>query len=465
MRPESLAIAGVAIAAGCLAAETASPTLDRVKVVAVTGGEEGCSARPEIAATASRVFVLYLGHVTTGTARTFDLKIFDAGLDAVLVTKTLVSTSAEYGGPTDIRIASEGQSLYAFYETNKPRSPSTGVTYLWGAKYTMDDDFPRVAYTSTPIATSRPLAELEDGDELLDDPAPLIGPSSVFVITRLKYSLSTSGRTAYRVREFSKNDLSGIRTYDVDLSDAADGRARVASLLFDGESIFIALATTVSNQGTMEETDDGAPSDIVLVRMRPDWTYDPHHDVMTISAEPDDRENYVAGLETDGQHFYITYKQAVGIPPSGEQRAWIKVLDLNFNPVLSEVVRSTVWGPGGGELRPSLEVFQNRIFSGQSTGEALGSGDAAVWVYELQDNGRIYGTVTEKRGRHVARARVKLSGGGSSWKTRSSSTGQYSLEDIPSGSYTLGARKRGVGQARNRVVVTTGSTRVDLKLR
>ncbi|MBI2841311.1 MAG: carboxypeptidase regulatory-like domain-containing protein [Acidobacteria bacterium] len=463
MRWAPLGFLGVAVAYPA-AAQSDIPRLSLLRTVAVTSGDEGGSARPEVVATDSRAFVVYLGHISPGNSRTFEVKIYDAGLDSVLAAKTLVWSSTEYGGPTDIRIASEGQNLYAFYETHKPTSSSSGITYLWGAKYALDDDFARMAGSSTPLATSRSMAELQDGDELLDDPAPLVGPGSLYVITRLKYSLSTSGRTVYRVRALSKDDLSVIGTFDLDLSEVADGRARVASLLFDGERILIALATTVSDHAVSEGNDDGAPSDIILVRLTQSWTYDPDRDVVTISAEPDDRENYVAGLKTDGRYFYAAYKQAVGLPPTGEQRAWIKMFDANFELVHAEEVRSTVWGPGGGEVRPSLEVLRSRVFSGQSTGQDLGAGDAGIWLYEIEDSGRVYGTVADKRGAPVSAARIKLAGGGNTWKTSSSCKGAYSLESIPAGSYTLRAKKRGIGSAKQKVTVASASTHVELVL-
>ncbi len=301
----------------------------------------------------------------------------------MIASRVLVSTTTEYGGPTDIRITSDGQYLYAFYETNKTNSQTSHTTYLWGAKYTLDDNFSRVAYTSTPITSGRPMSEQQYGGELVDDPAPLVGSDTVFVITRLKYALSMSGQTIYRVRGFSKSNLSQLFSFDLDLSNAANGRGRVTGLLLWNSRIHIALAATVSDVGINENTDDGAKSDIILVRMHQDWTFDPQNDVYTISAEPSDVENYVCGFETDSRYFYITHKQSVGQPPAGEHRAWIKAFNQDFNFVLQEMVRSTVWGPGGGELRPSLEVRGNRIFPGQSTGESLGSGNANIYLYEM----------------------------------------------------------------------------------
>jgi hypothetical protein len=361
---------------------TVCAQLHFVKTVTVTDTTEGGSARPEIVATADRVFVLYLGDITAGENRTFKVKIYKSNLNTIVTSKVLVSRTSEYGSSTDIRVAFDRQYLYTFYETNKPTSPTTATTYLWGAKYALNDSFDRIAYTQVPITNSKPMSELQDGGELVDDPAPLVGSNSVFVVTRLKYSLAIAGKTIYRVREFSKSDLTKLSEFDLDLSTVADGRGRVTSLLFWNNYILMALATTISDQGINENTDDGALSDIVLARMRQDWTIDPQNAVQIISAEPNDRENYVSGFKTDGVYFYVTYKQAVGSPPSGEQIAWIKIFDKDFNLIHREKVRSTVWGPDGGEMRPSLEVLENRIFSGQSAGESLGSGNAQIFLYE-----------------------------------------------------------------------------------
>ncbi len=363
-----------------------SPSMTLLKKVTITTDAEGRSARPEIVATADRVFVVYLGNTGTGGNRNFSVRIYDRSMDNVIASRVLATTTPEYGGPTDVRVASDGGFLDAFYETHKPTSPTTGVTYLWGARYTLDDRFERVAYTATPIATSKPMAELQEGGELLDDPAPLVGPESVFVVTRLKHSLSLSGKTVYRVREFDRDSLTMRSRFDLDLSDAADGRGRVASLLYSNGTIFMVLATTVADQGLNEAVDDGALSDIILVRMRRDWKFDPGKDVRVLSASREDRENYVSGFREAGGLYFVTHKQSKGLPPSGEHVGWIKVFDGDFSLVHEEKVRSTKWGAGGGEMRPSLEVMGSRVFSGQSAGDSLGTGNAEVWVYEFQSN-------------------------------------------------------------------------------
>jgi hypothetical protein len=357
-------------------------SLPLVANVALTTDEEGGSARPEIVATSNRVFVVYLGNIASGSDRSFFVKIYDSDLKSLIATKTLVQTTVDYGGPTDIRVASDGQYLYAFYETF---SSETTTTYLWGAKYALSDTFDLVVSTLTPITSGTPLAIPPDGHELLDDPAPLVGQDSIFVVTRYDNFLSKAENTIYHVREFDKA-LVPIREFDLDLSNAAVGRGRVASLLSWNGNIYIALATTVPSVVVDEAYDDGALSDIVLVRMTQDWTYDPGSDVFVLSAEPDDRENYVTGLEADSSYFYITYKQTVGSPDAGEHRAWIKIFDHSFNRVHAELVKSVPWSTAGAAVlvRPSLEVAGTTIYSGQSGSQTLGAGNAEIYVYDVK---------------------------------------------------------------------------------
>jgi hypothetical protein len=247
----------------------------------------------------------------------------------------------------------------------------------------LNDSFDLVARADA-VTSSKPVFGMTEGDEVLNDPAPLVGPDSVFVATRLWSSITTTGSTVYRVREFSKADLAQIREFDLDLSGIADGRGRVASLLYADGSIYMALATTVSDAGASDAnkfSDDGAQCDIIVVKMAADWSFDPLTDVTTISNEPGDRENYITGLRTDGSFFSMTYKQAVGSPPTGEQRAVIKVFDRDFNLLHKEIVKSIAWG--GGEIRPSLDIYKTKVYSGQDNSPGIGSGNGQVYVYEI----------------------------------------------------------------------------------
>ncbi len=102
-----------------------------VKTLDITTEAEGGGARPEIIAHGNGVYAVYLGGISLGTSRFFGVKTFDKDLTYVVSSRILVSTTAQYGGPTDIRVARDGAYVYAFYETNRPTALDRATTYLW----------------------------------------------------------------------------------------------------------------------------------------------------------------------------------------------------------------------------------------------------------------------------------------------------------------------------------------------
>ncbi len=386
----ALALLGVLACSGSGAGNTddcADPpprVLGTPEVIALTTAAEGGSARPEVVAASDLIYVLYLGDVALGSERKFKMQPFTRDLAPAGEARVLVGPSTDYGSPTDIRVASDGSSIYAFYET-LAGVPGQEATFLWAAKYALDPSFTRLAWSEAPLAQSQPAAALDEGGEKLDDPAPVIGPDAVYVVTRLQGSLITSAPTLYHVRKLNKDDLSLDGELTLDVSSEADGRSRVASLVYRDGVYLMALATTVSDVGVYEPSDDGAQSDVILVEISADFSSVLGAHVL--SNEQGDRENYVTGLEMDGCSFFITYKQAVGAPGppgSGQQIAWIKGFGADFAELLSVQVRATIWGATGGELRPSIAVAGDDLYSGQSAGASLGSGNAEIYRYPIE---------------------------------------------------------------------------------
>ncbi|MFQ5892055.1 MAG: hypothetical protein ACE5HW_04605, partial [Candidatus Methanofastidiosia archaeon] len=321
-------------------------------------------ARPEIVATSDRVFVIYLD-IENLQNRSFSLKIFNRDLSREIVSKTLVPTTLEYGSPTDIRVVSDDEYLYAFYETaNKDK------TYLFGARYILNDNFERVGYTGL-IAASKIFNIAEDGDEKLDDPAPVIGPDSVFVVTRIKKSMEKTGQTIYRIREFSFDLKTKLSEFDIDLSSVVDGGARQTSLIYENSFFYIAVPTTVG-VSTIPELGIAYPSDIVLVKLNDNWQV---VESRIISADPEYNETYVTGFKTDGTYYYLTYNE---IKMGVEFRSPLKIYDNDFNLVKTEIVKTmSMKGKRGYGLRPSLEVIDDRIFLGNNEERK-----AEIYIYE-----------------------------------------------------------------------------------
>nr|HID12234.1 HlyD family efflux transporter periplasmic adaptor subunit [Anaerolineae bacterium] len=150
-----------------------------------------------------------IGRVKVGQAvevsvDSFPGKVFDEDFITEIMARDLVTPTTEYGSPTDIRVTSDGQHLYAFYETAGQEQ-----THLFAAKYGLTDTFPLVAYTDPPVVTSTLALEAQPGDELLNDPAPVLANGSLFVVTRLRTGITPDEDTRYRLRRFT-TDLAQV---------------------------------------------------------------------------------------------------------------------------------------------------------------------------------------------------------------------------------------------------------------
>jgi hypothetical protein len=347
----------------------------------------GPGARPEVVAIKDRVFIVYLDTAIRGE-QAFSVKIYDKDMNNEIAYKILVSTSVEYGKPTDIRVASDGQYLYAFYETVNMNS---GKAYLWGAKYRLDDNFDKVAYTPSPISAGPIFTAAQLGDEKVDDPIALIAPDSVFVITRIKQvSFSKEVPMVYRVREFTYDLQTKLSEFDLDLSSVAGGQGRQASALYYNKHYYMVVPTTTKSGYYFESMT--TPSDLLLIKFNQDWKIVKSY---PISEDPDDVETFVTGFQIYGSYFFITYKQGYKQGSKWIFFSPLKVYDQDLNLVLSEIVKKA---SGKGEsLRSSLEVTADRIYVGHSGGQGppppnfpennystgnIGTQTAEIYIYE-----------------------------------------------------------------------------------
>lgn len=321
-------------------------------------------ARPEIIAAKDRVFVVYLEPLMM-TGNLFKVKIFDKDMAKELSSKTLVSKTGDYGNPTDIRIVADESYLYAFYET-----AGNNKSYLFGAKYSLDDKFERVAFQG-PISQSTMFLVAKSGDEKLDDPAPMIVGEDVYVMTRYKSTLAKEGATQYKLYKFDKN-LIKKSEQAIDLSDYADGEARQSSIIFDNGYYYIAMQTTTGTGNIIETVEWSAPSDILVVKLDKNFKA---VETKIIASESGYTEAYVTGLKTDDQYFYITYNQVV---LGKEFSSIIKIFDKSWNVVLTEKYKTAAVGKA---LRPSIDVVADKIYAGN---DEQGTNKADIYIFEKQ---------------------------------------------------------------------------------
>jgi hypothetical protein len=322
------------------------------------------AARPEIVVTDSRVFIIYVDKSggSKFRSRKFKLKIFDRDMNNEISTKTLVSSTHNYGSPTDIRIISDNEFVYVFYET----AAKTKKTYLFGAKYRLDDDFKRVAYTDT-IAESMFFRIAPTGKEKFDDPAPMIRGNRVYVMTRYKSSFSNAGDTKYKIRIFDKN-LKKLSEIELDVSSVGAGEGRQSSIVYDNGYYYLVAAKTTGNCGKEEFIQWRCPSDILMVKLDERWNV---VDSKIIAEKERYTEAFVTVLMSDDYHFYITYNQVI---LREGMASVIKIYDKQWNSVHSEEYKTV---KGRARLRPSMFVTSDRIYAGNNSGDT----SAEIYVY------------------------------------------------------------------------------------
>jgi hypothetical protein len=332
---------------------TEPPPIDLdIRIELLERVEIGAGARPEVVATKDRVFIVYLD-TAKEIGPAFSVKIYDKDMNKEIAYRILVSASEKYGRPTDIRVASDENYLYAFYEQTDGY-----LSNLFGAKYKLDDYFERIAYTQEPIVTAPAWTKEKVGDEVPNDPITLLGPDSVFVITRIyQESPSVGNPTIYRLREFSTDLKRNISQFDLDLSKlaGAEGNARQASAYYYDEYYYMLVPTTSRNGSYAENM--ATPSDLLLVQFDKNWELVKYNN---LSQDHDDIETFVLGFEIYNDLFFITYKQ--GMPFVCP----LNVYDQNFNPILSEIIKEAIKGES---LRSALDVRDDRIYIGLSAGQ------------------------------------------------------------------------------------------------
>ena len=170
------------------------------------------AARPDTALLSDRFYVAYL---QLSPIRTFRLLVLNKDLTQSATTD-LFSGNDE---PTDIRIhAGYDDSFYYAFETTRFRKEFPN--HLNVAYYEVTGSLPTLAISKTEIAAAMPVIIPDSlpkpGDDLLDDPTPLVYRGRFYVLTRKWESATVT------IREFSR-DLSHMKTHNLDFGGTFPG--------------------------------------------------------------------------------------------------------------------------------------------------------------------------------------------------------------------------------------------------
>ena len=321
----------------------------------VTTSEEDGGARPEIALLDNQFKIAYRDTLTREGH--FLLKALDLNLEPTGVQSVLVSTD-ESGGVTDIRLTSDGQFVYAAYEKSSRNGRS-----LFLEKY--DASFNRLA--SQLVATvGKPGRDVE----ALDDPPVVLAAerNRVYVLTKI--------RGGYRMREFDLSLNPTDQTFEVQTGLDMGVGGVPGALFLDG---FFYLVTTVHVAGTplCPQSDPSTNNDLVVLQYNPDWT--PTGRQQTI-ADTSEIERYPTGFKYMDGKFYVTYidsdpqtdtiecgtaDEQIGVDP-----VRLRVLDRGCN-LLAETPVTDVGDTGN---YPTVEVLGERIYIAYGHKEAQGLG-------------------------------------------------------------------------------------------
>lgn len=319
------------------------------------------AARPEIVAAGGKVYVLYLDPQN----RAFMGIVYDATLQTVITPPRLVITADQtWGHPTDIRVVRDGNTLVAFYEMANDR---TGTASLWGIRLGLSPQLSPVGpRPAGPIAQAPFHYRAQAGQELLDDPAPLVTPGGIAVVTRLKDTLAPGGRATLRVRELTRDLRSVRRVFDCDVSNVLSGGARPFSLLpaRNGDIVLVAPSSTAPGFAPI---DLAVPSDLRLVTLNSSWRV--LQGRVLIEGRGDSLLSPM-GLVWRGPDLLVAYKDIVHSPQGtpGEARSMLAV----FGPTGGERARIVLDAtPFGGQRprvpRPTVAVGNGFVYIGGET--------------------------------------------------------------------------------------------------
>lgn len=283
-----------------------------------------------MAAVGDKVFVVYQNLA----ARTFEARCYDLDLKKERGHRVLVSPDDRLGRPTDIRVATDGARLLLFYETAEETG---GRAYLQAMAVAPTPDMATLSASTTPLAEAPFHYRAAMGQELLDDPAPLVADGHVFVGTRLKATLFPEGAPIARIRELSPDLTTTLRVFDLNLSDQAKGGARPYSLATAPGGYALLLPTTTGS-GPID-LDNAMPSDIVMITFDRNWNVTGSR---VAAAEYGDTGASVSGLIRDGGRYAAVYRRVRHTPaPLSATESVLAMLGDDGRPISSEVIDAT----------------------------------------------------------------------------------------------------------------------------
>ncbi|MFQ6116765.1 MAG: hypothetical protein ACE5LQ_00705 [Candidatus Bipolaricaulia bacterium] len=336
---------------------------------------DGAAARPEILFADGRFYIVYLSYIDP-RQREIRLRVFDADLAFTGSERVLVPTDVEGWSPTDYRIFTDGQSIFAAWEMVQSEAHR-----LYLARYDLDYEL-----IEGPILVAEAEEPAAVGDEHFDDPTLTIVSPYIYLITHLEHCRSSD--LQFHVRKYSYDDLSQpLEERDIGTGDLLPLKHGQHAVVFDSGSSAFYLVTTFMHEDPTKSCPVFPPGSeanpgIALHEYDASWNYQSSQKLVD---GPED-EMGPKGFQSDGSKFYLGYRVVERFEREGRAayaEGRLVVFDAEFN------LLQDLWLTDPDDslyLRDhiSLTLAGGRIYAAYAYGSAEqgGNRDVFVNVYE-----------------------------------------------------------------------------------
>jgi len=337
--------------------------------------DNGASARPELLFVNGQFYLAYLSYGQLG-GNEIRLRVFDGELNFTGTERVLVPTDAEGWSPTDYRIFTDGDYIFAAWEMVRSEEHR-----LYLARYDLDYE-----PVEGPILIAEAEEPSEVDDEHFDDPTITIVPPYIYLVTHLEHCRAAD--LQFHVRKYSYDDLSQpIEELEVGTGDLSPLKHGQHGIVFDAETNVFYLVTTFMYEDPTKPCPVFPPGPqanpgIALHEYDSGWNYQGSQKLVD---GPQDEMGPKAFL-SDGSKFYLGYRVVERFEPQSRAAyadGKFVVFDRDFgvledlwltNPDDSLYLRDHI----------SMALAEGRVYVAYAYGSAelSGSRDIFVNVYE-----------------------------------------------------------------------------------
>ncbi len=371
----SIALLMLIVVPSCdlLAPAQSEQTLQLLQTVSLTNN--GASARPELLFVNDQFYLAYLWYGERGS-REIRLRVFDRELNFTGTERVLVPTDAGGWSPTDYRVFTDGEQIFAAWEMVQGEKHR-----LYLARYDLNFEL-----IEGPILVAEAEEPFEVGEEHFDDPTLTIAPPYIYLVTHLEHCRSSD--LQFRVRKYSYDDLSQpLEELNIGTGDLLPLKHGQHAVLFDPESSAFYLVTTFMYEDPAKSCPVFPPGSeanpgIALHEYDVSWN---HQGSQKLVDGPED-EMGPKGFQSDGSRFYLSYRVVERFEPEGQgayAEGKLRVFDREFNLLQDLQLTDPSDALYLGD-HTSIALVEGRVYVAYAYGNAKRGGysDIFVKVYE-----------------------------------------------------------------------------------